>query len=582
MRRRCAQCHREYDSAVERCPLDGAPLDDVRDPVPDPDPLLGQLVGDRYRITRALGEGGMGRVYLAEHERMHRLSAVKVMSASLAATPEAVSRFHREAANASRIHQPNVAAIYDFGETGDGTLYLAMEYVEGETLSALLRREGPLAPARAAELTAQIADGLHAAHHLGIVHRDLKPDNVLVTRHHDGREWVKVVDFGIAKQTERSDQTVTSLGVAIGTPEYMSPEQLAGEALDARTDIYSLGLVLFQMLTGQMPHAAMTSRQSLVHRLTATPRSLADALPGRSWPPRLQKALDRALAPERDDRFASVGDLARDVRASVSALSGAARVAGGPTVLVTTEPRTTASGASRPTPSVHRGPRRSRGRGVLLVLLAVVVTAGAVAATRREAIEGSLRHAGFLPAPRVRAPLAAIVDSTADSGRQAARPDGMAPAAPVLSPMDPGQRLESAALAAGRRAAGDTTSGTPRTAVMQSAEEDTREIMVHVDRARSLTGGGELQGAGLELRTAYEEYRIFLTEHASAPQVERLRGDLQSAMDGALAACNSARAAEVAGGGKGFRCEHPARTGVLVVYDDAPASPRVPALPQAP
>src|SRR2546423_4473324 len=180
--------------------------------VPASDPLVGQILADRYRILRTLGEGGMGRVYLAEHVKMGRKSAVKVMSPALAPTPEAISRFHREAANASQINQPNVAAIYDFGETSDGTMYLAMEYVEGETLTALLRREGPLNPPRAAELTGQIADGLHAAHHLGIVHRDLKPDNILITHLPDVRAWVKIVDFVIAKTTKDLGQNVTSIG----------------------------------------------------------------------------------------------------------------------------------------------------------------------------------------------------------------------------------------------------------------------------------------------------------------------------------------------------------------------------------
>src|SRR5690348_2391844 len=163
------------------------------------DPLIGQVIADRYQILSALGEGGMGRVYLAEHVRMGRKSAVKVMSPNMALSADAITRFNREAANASRINHPNVAQIYDFGETADGMLYLAMEYVEGETLRRLIERVGPLPTIRAAELNRQIADALGAAHHLGIVHRDLKPDNILLTRTHDGSDQVKVVDFGIAK-----------------------------------------------------------------------------------------------------------------------------------------------------------------------------------------------------------------------------------------------------------------------------------------------------------------------------------------------------------------------------------------------
>ncbi len=269
----------------------------------------------------------MGRVYLAEHVRMGRKSAVKVMSADLAFSADAISRFNREAANASRINHPNVAQIYDFGETDDGTLYLAMEFVEGETLSSIIEREGALAPVRAAMLTKQVADGLAAAHHMGIVHRDLKPDNIMVAQHHDGSDWVKVVDFGIAKTIqggERGSQTVTTAGVSIGTPEYMSPEQLAGDRLDNRTDVYSLGLVLFNMLTGDLPYPRVTSKDTLVRRLTTRPRTLNEVVPG-SWPESLQAALDRALAPEPADRYATVTDFGRDVMAVASELSTADR-----------------------------------------------------------------------------------------------------------------------------------------------------------------------------------------------------------------------------------------------------------------
>src|SRR4051812_23239736 len=164
-----------------------------------PDSLVGQIIADRYRVLSLLGEGGMGRVYLAEHVRMGRKSAVKVLNPALAASDDGVTRFNREAANASRINHPNVASIYDFGETSDGTLYLAMEFVEGETLTALLAREVRVDVVRAAQLIKQAADALAAAHHLGIVHRDLKPDNIMIARQLDGKDWVKVVDFGIAK-----------------------------------------------------------------------------------------------------------------------------------------------------------------------------------------------------------------------------------------------------------------------------------------------------------------------------------------------------------------------------------------------
>jgi serine/threonine-protein kinase len=310
----CTQCGIEYDLSQKFCPADGSPL---RLQSPD-DPLIGQMVAERYQILSLIGEGGMGRVYLAEHVRMGRRSAVKVINPALATTADAISRFNREAANACKINHPNVAQVYDFGEMADGTLYLAMEYIDGETLDSIVAREGSLTPARAAQITKQVADALFAAHHLGIIHRDLKPENVMIARHLDGSDWVKVVDFGIAKTVQRDgmeggSQTVTTAGVSLGTPEYMSPEQLAGERLDHRTDIYSLGLVLFNMLTGELPYPKLTSKETLVRRLTSPPRTLAEVRPDVAWPRALQDVLNRALTPEVKDRYENVGEFGRAV-----------------------------------------------------------------------------------------------------------------------------------------------------------------------------------------------------------------------------------------------------------------------------
>src|SRR5205085_2768160 len=171
----------------------------------------------------------MGRVYLAEHVKMGRQCAIKVLHPAMARDAEAIGRFNREAANASRIDHPNVAAIYDFGETPDGLLYLAMQYIEGATLTQIMKANSALPPLRAMDIVRQAADGLHAAHAMGIVHRDLKPDNIMVSTAGDGIDSVKVVDFGIAKATAEGAQGVTRTGIVVGTPEYMSPEQLAGE-----------------------------------------------------------------------------------------------------------------------------------------------------------------------------------------------------------------------------------------------------------------------------------------------------------------------------------------------------------------
>ena len=242
----CPTCNVEYPESERFCPKDGTAL---RQSGARTD-LVGSIIADRYHVLKHLGAGGMGRVYLAEHVKMGRQCAIKVLHPAMAGDSEAISRFNREAANASRIDHPNVAAIYDFGETHDGLLYLAMQYIEGETLTRIMAAEGALPPLRATDIVRQAAEGLYAAHALGIVHRDLKPDNIMVNAGADGVDSVKVVDFGIAKTTGETSQGVTRTGIVVGTPEYMSPEQLAGETVDGRSDLYSLALVAFNLLTG--------------------------------------------------------------------------------------------------------------------------------------------------------------------------------------------------------------------------------------------------------------------------------------------------------------------------------------------
>src|SRR2546428_12830959 len=231
--------------------------------------------------------------------------------------PDAVARFNREAANASRITHPNVCAIYDFGETPDGTIYLAMEFIEGEPLTDLLQREGALAPVRAVHIFRQVADALQAAHDLGIVHRDLKPDNIMLTKNKGGADVVKVVDFGIAKAVsgDESGQKVTKTGLVVGTPEFMSPEQLSGDKLDGRSDLYSLALVLFKMLTGKLPFEATTVQEVMIKRLTDEPQKLAQARPDLAFPTGLQETLDAALTRNPVERYQSAAKFAADVAA---------------------------------------------------------------------------------------------------------------------------------------------------------------------------------------------------------------------------------------------------------------------------
>jgi serine/threonine-protein kinase len=328
----CTACGIEYGDEVLFCQRDGTPLR----PSGATADLVGQVIADRYHIQKKLGEGGMGQVYLAEHVKMGRRCAIKIMNQGLVNDPDAISRFNREAANASRIGHTNVCAIYDFGETPEGLIYLAMEFIEGRSLSGLLEETKVLPLARAAAIITQCADALQVAHDLGIVHRDLKPDNIMITTT-GGKDVVKVVDFGIAKAVgaDSGAQKVTKTGFVVGTPEYMSPEQLAGDQIDGRSDLYSLALVFYRMLTGASPFPADSQQETMIKRLTDDPVPLAIARPEFKFPEALQRVMDRALARTPTDRYPQSADFARDVRSLSGTITGMVDIEAGTQVVRT-------------------------------------------------------------------------------------------------------------------------------------------------------------------------------------------------------------------------------------------------------
>ena len=382
----CPLCATEYPDGTRFCPNDGQTLR-ASSPAAD---LVGQVVADRYHIVRKLGEGGMGQVYLAEHVKMGRQSAIKVMNPAMVHDADAVARFNREASNASRISHPNVCAIYDFGETSEGLIYLAMEFIDGVPLSTVLEREGALPVHRAAGLCLQVAEALQAAHDLGIVHRDLKPDNIMLARGRSGQEIVKVVDFGIAKAVtgDAGGQKVTKTGLVIGTPEFMSPEQLAGDSVDGRSDLYSLALVLYRAITGRLPFEGDTVQETMVKRLTDEPRPLAQARPDLPFPPGLQACLDQALARMPGQRYQSVAKFAHDLAGAAGITRAGAEGPMPPTRADAegkTQPLDTAmrrqvaggtrSAAAPPRPSPPPRPRRL----VPLVIGTIVVLGGGAA-----------------------------------------------------------------------------------------------------------------------------------------------------------------------------------------------------------
>jgi serine/threonine-protein kinase len=346
----CPQCGTEYPANARFCEIDGTALRSAS----GSNDLVGSIVADRYHVMKKLGEGGMGQVYLAEHVKMGRKSALKVMHPGMKSDVDAISRFNREAANASRIAHPNVASVYDFGETPDGIIYLAMEFVDGPPLTSVIEQQGALPPKRAADIVRQTADALAVAHDMGIVHRDLKPDNIMVARTRDGGDLVKVVDFGIAKAAGNEAQKVTKTGLVVGTPEYMSPEQLSGDKLDGRSDIYSLGLVAFNMLTGMLPFPADSQQESMIMRLTDRPKTLGEMKPDRSWPADVQAVMDRALERDVTARYQNATDFGMALYNAIQRMPETAAAEAG-TALMGAVPPTRVSAAAAVPPGVSQG-----------------------------------------------------------------------------------------------------------------------------------------------------------------------------------------------------------------------------------
>ncbi len=270
---------------------------------------LGKIVDGRYRVLEVVGRGGMGVVYRVEHLRMGKVAAMKVLHRDLVGDAEVVQRFEREAAAISKLHHPHTVQVFDFGTAG-AALYLIMEYVRGLDLAHVISRDGPMPWARAAPLFVQICGALQEAHELGIVHRDLKPENVLITRTSSGRDYAKVLDFGLAKLDQRQvPSTETDKQQIVGTPYFMSPEQIRGDDVDLRTDIYSLGALMFEVLTGEHLFAGTTTVGVLTKHLTAAPDAPSARAPNRDIDPRVDAICKKALAKDPSERWRTAAEL---------------------------------------------------------------------------------------------------------------------------------------------------------------------------------------------------------------------------------------------------------------------------------
>jgi serine/threonine-protein kinase len=309
--RRCPTCKQTFSGDARFCPFDGGGLIDAPDWNPGADPLLGRIIEGRYEVLSLVGEGGMGTVYEVRHTTLGRVFAMKVLRRDIAKDPELVARFGQEAKAAAAIGHPNIVTVSDFGSIEIGSKeparpYFVMELLEGTSLGALLRAEKTVPPSRIAPFFVQCATALEAAHRAGVIHRDLKPDNIFIVKKGE-QEFVKLLDFGVAKIA--GSRRLTRVGMVFGTPHYMSPEQAEGKRVDARTDIYALGVIMYESFSGRVPFEADTYMGVLTKHMFAVPEPLERVVPDASKLGAFGPIVMRCLAKRPEDRYASMAEL---------------------------------------------------------------------------------------------------------------------------------------------------------------------------------------------------------------------------------------------------------------------------------
>jgi serine/threonine-protein kinase len=320
--RQCPQCQGSCEETHKFCPTCGFPVAKVA--VQPDDPLVGRTLPGGYVILDLVGIGGMGRVYRAEQTNLGRTVAVKIIHPHLVGEENAAARFITEARAASRLNHPNSVAVIDFGKTEDGQLYLVMEYLRGKDLARVQYEEGPLSFRRIVNILKQVLAALSEAHHLGIIHRDLKPENIILEQVRTGGDFVKVVDFGLAKmRIEAVQPNITSPGIVCGTPEYMSPEQGRGDPLDARSDLYAVGVIFYQLLTGRLPFEAESPTQVVLMHITQQPEDPRLVVPERGIPSLLADACLMALAKDPNHRFSNADEFADALTDALSQIESA-------------------------------------------------------------------------------------------------------------------------------------------------------------------------------------------------------------------------------------------------------------------
>lgn len=350
--KQCMVCNKEFDKPLLYCPFDGQLLVARK----ERDKLLGIILDGKFRLDEKIGEGGMGKVYKAKHIHVDHTVAIKVLHPELSSDKVALERFRREAQAAIYVRHPNAVAVTDFGVTQDKAIaYLVMEFLEGVELRERINQQKQLDFHEAFLVIQQTCAALHAAHAKGIVHRDLKPDNIWLVKSEDGTRQVKVLDFGIAKLKASADLgSLTQQGMVIGTPYYMSPEQCRGEELDGRSDIYSLGVILYEMLTGELPFQDSSSMAVVIKHVVEAPRPPRDLRP--DIPEAIEIVLLRTLNKRREDRQQSARQLSREFEKAL----GLAGIQAEPIRIKTPESGFHHSVLPRRTSGEHLSPRPSQ------------------------------------------------------------------------------------------------------------------------------------------------------------------------------------------------------------------------------
>ena len=426
--KRCPECGTGFGVEAAFCPFDGIALKaSTWDPTRDP--LSGTVVDQRYEVIAPLGEGGMGTVYRVRHVTLDRMFAMKVLRRDLASDKGLAARFLQEARATAAIRHPAVVAISDFGTLADGAPYFVMDLLVGETLASRMRARGLLSPREASSVARKLADALSAAHAANVVHRDLKPENVFLVRNATGKgvgEDVRIVDFGAAKIVGGSK--LTRPGVVFGTPYYMSPEQAGGHPVDARADVYSLGVLLYEMVTGAVPFEADTYMGVLTKHLFATPVKPSERAPSGVQLGDLESVVLRALEKDPAERYQSMTELAAAIDRAMEGKqpSEAPKAAAKAAPHVSFQGLSSAEKIERSVARQLDGEQRRKRRMRSIVVASAVMTA-AICTLAVVLVDGS--------APRSRSELT-TASASASALAAAAAPTGEPPpASPTSAPL---------------------------------------------------------------------------------------------------------------------------------------------------